>query len=416
MFCDHARRFRPTTCLHAALCIIHTYSACQTCARALRVRQRCGPARGAQEHKTPVACGTLGAVLIGCLAIVLPPVAFWGELEINTLANPAQPLPHIWPQARPCAGTAALGQESAARARAHAWSGGPMLRRRREPGRAGCMYLQGPHMPGEACSAAAGAVLSAGRPQGGAWGTGIFCQGAYPAWMYALLGGAKLLAISISVCAGAPVWVVSMLCVAPSQWRAWGCCRYLYFYSGLKSPCQSAAKLADGRTSICMPRHAACQTLPSRSKTCVCGDAACTEQAAGAPRPRDRPAAQQPSPRPPAPSLRVMCRTICEKGALSGSPLVASCLRACSAGSPPHAPPRRRLPRRLHLPAVLRRHGVRAGAGGHPAGRPLLRHAAARAAGDDRGRRRARRDRAAPPAAAGLRPPAAVGLWVHMPP
>ena len=158
----YARRFRPTTCLHAALCITHTYSACQTCARALRVRQRCGPARGAQEHKTPVACGTLGAVLIGCLAIVLPPVAFWGELEINTLANPAQPLPHIWPQARACAGTAALGQESAARARARAWSGGRMLRRRREPGRVGCMYLQGPHTPGEACSAAARAVLSAG--------------------------------------------------------------------------------------------------------------------------------------------------------------------------------------------------------------------------------------------------------------
>lgn len=54
----------------------------------------------AQEHKTPVACGTLGALLIGCLAVVLPPVAFWGELEINTLADPTRPLPHLWPQAR----------------------------------------------------------------------------------------------------------------------------------------------------------------------------------------------------------------------------------------------------------------------------------------------------------------------------
>ena len=54
----------------------------------------------AQEHKTPVACGTLGALLIGCLAIVLPPVAFWGELEINTLADPTRPLPHLWPQVR----------------------------------------------------------------------------------------------------------------------------------------------------------------------------------------------------------------------------------------------------------------------------------------------------------------------------
>lgn len=46
-----------------------------------------------------MACGTLGALLIGCLAIVLPPVAFWGELEINTLADPTRPLPHLWPQA-----------------------------------------------------------------------------------------------------------------------------------------------------------------------------------------------------------------------------------------------------------------------------------------------------------------------------
>ncbi len=57
----------------------------------------------------------------------------------------------------------------------------------------------------------AGQAEGAGRPQSGAWGTGIFCQGAYPAWMYALLGGAKLLAISISVCAGAPVWAGSRL-------------------------------------------------------------------------------------------------------------------------------------------------------------------------------------------------------------
>lgn len=39
--------------------------------------------------------------------------------------------------------------------------------------------------------------------QGGAiFGTGLFCQGSYPGWMYVLLGFAKLLAISISVCAG----------------------------------------------------------------------------------------------------------------------------------------------------------------------------------------------------------------------
>ena len=34
------------------------------------------------------------------------------------------------------------------------------------------------------------------------FGTGLFCQGSYPGWMYLLLGCAKLLAISISVCAG----------------------------------------------------------------------------------------------------------------------------------------------------------------------------------------------------------------------
>ncbi len=75
-----------------------------------------------------------------------------------------------------------------------------------------------------------------------------------------------------------------------------GLLQVLVFLLGPEVSMPSAAKLADGRTSICMPRHAACQTWPSRSKTCLCGDAACTEQAAGASRPRDRAAAQQPSP------------------------------------------------------------------------------------------------------------------------
>ena len=48
-----------------------------------------------------MACGTLGALLIGCLAIALPPIAFWGELEINTLADPTRPLAHLWPQVVP---------------------------------------------------------------------------------------------------------------------------------------------------------------------------------------------------------------------------------------------------------------------------------------------------------------------------
>ncbi len=169
----------------------------------------------------------------------------------------------------------------------------------------------------------AGRAERRGRPQGGAWGTGIFCQGAYPAWMYALLGGAKLLAISISVCAGAPVWVGSMLCVAPSQWRAWGCCRYLYFYSGLKSPCQVQQSWLTAAPPY------ACQGM-LRAKP---GQAALKPACAVMLRAQSRPQAPhgratgpQPNsrrPRPPAPSLRVMCRTICEKGALSGSPLVA---------------------------------------------------------------------------------------------
>ncbi len=43
-------------------------------------------------------CGVLGGFLIGCLGVLLPPVMFWGEFEINTLANPTRRLPHIWPQ------------------------------------------------------------------------------------------------------------------------------------------------------------------------------------------------------------------------------------------------------------------------------------------------------------------------------
>jgi H+/Cl- antiporter ClcA len=51
-----------------------------------------------QEHHAPVKCGILGGFLIGVIGVLLPPTMFWGEFEINTLANPARPLPHIWPQ------------------------------------------------------------------------------------------------------------------------------------------------------------------------------------------------------------------------------------------------------------------------------------------------------------------------------
>ena len=40
----------------------------------------------------------LGGFLIGVIGIFLPPVMFWGEFEIGTLADPNKPLPHIWPK------------------------------------------------------------------------------------------------------------------------------------------------------------------------------------------------------------------------------------------------------------------------------------------------------------------------------
>ena len=52
-----------------------------------------------QEHHAPVRCGVIGGFLIGVIGVLLPPVMFWGEFEINTLANPSRALPHIWPQA-----------------------------------------------------------------------------------------------------------------------------------------------------------------------------------------------------------------------------------------------------------------------------------------------------------------------------
>ena len=51
-----------------------------------------------QEHHAPIKCGVLGGFLIGVIGVLLPPTMFWGEFEINTLANPTRPLAHIWPQ------------------------------------------------------------------------------------------------------------------------------------------------------------------------------------------------------------------------------------------------------------------------------------------------------------------------------
>ena len=41
--------------------------------------------------------GALGGLLIGCIGVLLPPVMFWGEWEIQNIASGA-PLPHIWPK------------------------------------------------------------------------------------------------------------------------------------------------------------------------------------------------------------------------------------------------------------------------------------------------------------------------------
>ncbi|CAL8470569.1 g10111 [Coccomyxa elongata] len=53
---------------------------------------------GLHEHHAPVKCGVIGGFLIGIIGVLLPPTMFWGEFEINTLANPSSPLAHIWPQ------------------------------------------------------------------------------------------------------------------------------------------------------------------------------------------------------------------------------------------------------------------------------------------------------------------------------
>ena len=34
-----------------------------------------------------MACGTLGGLLVGILGVLLPPTMFWGEFDINTIAD-----------------------------------------------------------------------------------------------------------------------------------------------------------------------------------------------------------------------------------------------------------------------------------------------------------------------------------------
>lgn len=42
--------------------------------------------------------GAVGGFLVSVIGVLLPPVMFWGEYEMNTLANFDNPLPHIWPK------------------------------------------------------------------------------------------------------------------------------------------------------------------------------------------------------------------------------------------------------------------------------------------------------------------------------
>ncbi|KAK9829338.1 hypothetical protein WJX72_005245 [[Myrmecia] bisecta] len=53
---------------------------------------------GLQEHHTPILSGLSGGLLIGVIGVLCPPTLFWGEYEIQTLADPSHPLPHIWPK------------------------------------------------------------------------------------------------------------------------------------------------------------------------------------------------------------------------------------------------------------------------------------------------------------------------------
>ena len=45
-------------------------------------------------QERPLA-GALGGLLIGCIGVLLPPVMFWGEWEIQTIASGAPAAPHL---------------------------------------------------------------------------------------------------------------------------------------------------------------------------------------------------------------------------------------------------------------------------------------------------------------------------------
>ena len=59
--------------------------------------------RPANKARMPCGAGALGGLLGGAIGVLLPPVMFWGEWEIQTIAD-GSPLPHIWPKGAPWQG------------------------------------------------------------------------------------------------------------------------------------------------------------------------------------------------------------------------------------------------------------------------------------------------------------------------
>ncbi len=51
-----------------------------------------------EDQLLPIFAGAVGGFLVGVIGVLLPPVMFWGEYEMNTLANFDNPLPYIWPK------------------------------------------------------------------------------------------------------------------------------------------------------------------------------------------------------------------------------------------------------------------------------------------------------------------------------
>lgn len=50
------------------------------------------------ESERPIFAGLLGGLLFGIIGIFLPPTMFWGEFEMETIADDSVPLNHVWPK------------------------------------------------------------------------------------------------------------------------------------------------------------------------------------------------------------------------------------------------------------------------------------------------------------------------------